>query len=131
MIVDPFATDLGLRLASLRVCFRESQEQLARYCGVAVATVSRWERGQSTPRAEHLVAISKHWGVPTGVMLGRHQEPLAQFLATADGQWVLRQRSLRWVIAAADAWPVQPPTVSVYELLGRALIALHCEGDAS
>ena len=35
-----------------------SQEALARVLGVSYPTVNSWERGRSSPRQEHLVALT-------------------------------------------------------------------------
>lgn len=53
----------GHRFAEARLERRLTQDEVARSLGVQAMTVSRWERGEHTPDAEHLIALAHVLGV--------------------------------------------------------------------
>lgn len=62
----PFAK----RLCSLMVECGENQKELAEELGVKQQTISYYRNGQSTPDADNLIKIARHYGVTTDFLLG-------------------------------------------------------------
>jgi len=54
---------LGQRIRDARKKVRLTQTDVALRCDVSVATVSRWEGGQRTPKMDSLRALAKALGV--------------------------------------------------------------------
>ncbi|QCX75481.1 Helix-turn-helix protein [Streptomyces sp. YIM 121038] len=48
----------------------ETQEQVARAIGVTQPSIHRYVTGQTGVRAEHLMPLAEHWGVPVTSLLG-------------------------------------------------------------
>lgn len=57
------------RLFDLRVLNHESQREVAAAVGVAAPTYGAWERGERELRAEHLIALARHFHVSPNEIL--------------------------------------------------------------
>lgn len=58
------------RLAELRRAHNLSQEELAEKLGVSRQAVSKWERAESSPDTDNLIALAKLYGVSLDELLG-------------------------------------------------------------
>lgn len=58
------------RLAELRRTHGLSQEELAEKLGVSRQAVSKWERAESSPDTDNLIALAQLYGVTLDVLLG-------------------------------------------------------------
>lgn len=58
------------RLASMRKENNLSQEQLAEKIGVSRQAVSKWERGESSPDTDNLIALAQLYGVSLDELVG-------------------------------------------------------------
>ncbi len=58
------------RLAELRRAHGLSQEELAEKLGVSRQAVSKWERAESSPDTDNLIALARLYGVTLDVLLG-------------------------------------------------------------
>lgn len=47
-----------------------SQSEVAAYLGVTNGTVSHWESGFKTPRAEHIISLCKLLDMDANILLG-------------------------------------------------------------
>lgn len=65
----------GSRLKKLRKNRRLSQEKLASHFGLAISTISMYERGEREPSFEILTAISDYFGVSVDYLLGKTDLP--------------------------------------------------------
>ena len=54
--------DIGRNLAQLRRERGYSQKKLAERLGVSEQEVSKWERAESAPDTDHLIALAKLYG---------------------------------------------------------------------
>lgn len=61
---------LGLNLQEIRKQNKLSQEALAEKLGVSRQAISKWERGESAPDTENLIALSRIYGVSIDELLG-------------------------------------------------------------
>lgn len=60
------------RLVELRQARGLSQEDLAASLGVSRQAVSKWERGESAPDTDNLIALATHYGISLdALLLGR------------------------------------------------------------
>lgn len=62
--------NLGLKLQEIRKQNKLSQEALAEKLGVSRQAISKWERGESAPDTENLIALSRIYGVSIDELLG-------------------------------------------------------------
>jgi transcriptional regulator with XRE-family HTH domain len=62
------------------------QEELAERIGVSRSAVQKWERGQATPRVQHLSAISELTGRPLTYFAEAAQPQTAADIAAATAQ---------------------------------------------
>lgn len=58
------------RLAELRRAHGLSQEELAEKLGVSRQAISKWERAESSPDTDNLIALAQLYGVSLDVLLG-------------------------------------------------------------
>lgn len=58
------------RLAEMRRAHGLSQEELAERLGVSRQAVSKWERAESSPDTDNLIALAQLYGVSLDVLLG-------------------------------------------------------------
>ena len=101
----------GEKLQSLRQRAGMSQDQLAERLEVSRQAVSRWERDETMPETDKVVALADIFGVTTDYLLRPQPEPAAEepekpsreqkdwverFLAFAKRKWYL----LGWVLIA-------------------------------
>lgn len=70
--------ETGSRLASLRKEFGYSQESLAQELGLSRQAISKWERGESAPDTDNLIALSNLYGVSIDDLLHKNIEELAR-----------------------------------------------------
>ena len=104
----------GERLQSLRQRAGMSQDQLAERLGVSRQAVSRWERDETMPETDKVIAMADLFGVTTDYLLRPRPEKAEQreetpprektdwmerFLAFAKRKWYL----LGWVLIAWGA----------------------------
>lgn len=67
--------EIGQRLAEMRKQAGLSQEALAEKLGISRQAVSKWERAESAPDTDNLIALSKLYGVSLDeLLLLRHPE---------------------------------------------------------
>lgn len=57
------------KIRELRQKLRLTQEELAKKLGVERSTVTKWELGESKPRADMLVKLSKILGCSVDILL--------------------------------------------------------------
>ena len=62
--------NLGIKLQEIRKQNKLSQETLAEKLGVSRQAISKWERGESAPDTENLIALSRIYGVSIDELLG-------------------------------------------------------------
>ncbi len=60
----------GNKLKEYRTKNHETQENIAKLCGVHYATVSSWERGQAEPSYEILKKLAEHFNTSPNELLG-------------------------------------------------------------
>ena len=104
----------GERLQALRQRAGMSQDQLAERLGVSRQAVSRWERDETMPETDKVIALADLFGVTTDYLLRPQPESsetetkkpprektdwLERFLAFAKRRWYL----LGWVLIAWGA----------------------------
>ena len=104
----------GERLQALRQRAGMSQDALAERLGVSRQAVSRWERDETMPETDKVIALADMFGVTTDYLLrpqpesgeAETQKPprektdwLERFLAFAKRKWYL----LGWVLIAWGA----------------------------
>ena len=61
--------EIGQRLAEMRKQAGLSQEALAEKLGISRQAVSKWERAESAPDTDNLIALSKLYGVSLDELL--------------------------------------------------------------
>ena len=64
---------IGKCILEARITNGMSQSDLAIRTGVSVETISRWENGKRTPRANDIVLLSRILGKTTDALLGLDQ----------------------------------------------------------
>jgi transcriptional regulator with XRE-family HTH domain len=64
----------GTKIRRFRTLHALSQQALADKVGVTKAAVSDWERGNSTPRQHHQVALAKALDAPWSALFGLEGE---------------------------------------------------------
>jgi transcriptional regulator with XRE-family HTH domain len=81
---DDFERKLVARLAALREGRGWSLEQLAQASGISRATLSRLERGESSPTAALLGKLCAAYGLPMSRLIAEVEEGGAQLVRAAD-----------------------------------------------
>lgn len=76
---------IGQRIAELRKQNGLSQEALGEALGVTRQSISKWESDGALPEIEKLVAMSRLFQIPVGVLLGVEETPGAEEMP-AEGQ---------------------------------------------
>ena len=66
--------EIANRLYNLRKKHGYSQEELAEKIGVSRQAVSKWERSESSPDTDNLIALSKIYGVSIDTMLNEEAD---------------------------------------------------------
>lgn len=69
---------LAQRFAQLRKEAGFSQEELAAKLGISRQAVSKWERGESSPDTDNLIALAKLYGVSLDALLLSENAPEVQ-----------------------------------------------------
>ena len=99
--------EIANRLLELRRSHGYSQEELACRLGVSRQAVSKWERAESSPDTDNLIALARLYGISLdGLLLHTAQEQGGAAQAHSAGE-TAGQRELeedREVFAAAQAW---------------------------
>lgn len=74
------------RLFEYRKANGFSQEELAEKIGVSRQAISKWERGESSPDTENLIALSRLYNVTIDEMINTENEPVKAEKSTDDKQ---------------------------------------------
>ncbi len=90
----------GQRLASLRRAKGLSQEELAASLGLSRQAISNWERGESAPDTDNLIALSRFYGVSLDELVSRSE--ITNGTATHDAGAEISNG------APSDKFPVTP-----------------------
>lgn len=75
---------LAQRFAQLRKEAGFSQEELAAKLGISRQAVSKWERGESSPDTDNLIALAKLYGVSLDALLLSENAPEVQETAQKE-----------------------------------------------
>lgn len=67
--------EIASRLTALRKEHGYSQEELAEKLGVSRQAVSKWERAESSPDTDNLIALAKLYGVTLDQLVSGSEEP--------------------------------------------------------
>ena len=118
----PMTIECANRLAELRRAHNLSQEELAERLGVSRQAVSKWERAESSPDTDNLVALAKLYGTSLDVLLGLQLPPAAPL--PEDAPPVEVEIPCQEAAPAPDAASDDPlPEGSYYEHLARQAAA--------
>lgn len=74
---------IGSQIRSLRKRIGMTQQELAGKLFVSQQAIGKWERGESTPNPEAIVAMSRIFGVSADTLLGESSVP-----ASTGGTWI-------------------------------------------
>ena len=66
--------NLSSRLLEVRKQNKLSQEALGKELGVSRQTISKWEKGEKSPGAEQLIALSKIYGISLDELVGEEKK---------------------------------------------------------
>ena len=55
--------ELGNKIATLRLAAGWSQEFLGKQVGVSRQTIASWEKGETSPKTDHLFKVARVFGV--------------------------------------------------------------------
>lgn len=105
---------IAQRLAELRRAKGYSQEALANRLGLSRQAVSKWERAESSPDTENLIALARLYGVSLDELLSvdkdieediafEHADRVATTAQVAAGQAADREAAAQAVAAATQA----------------------------
>lgn len=95
--------EIANRLVELRRARGLSQEELAAQLGVSRQAVSKWERAESSPDTDNLIALARLYGISLdGLLLNR--ETGGGAAAQAEYAAPSAADEAEQVFAAADAW---------------------------
>lgn len=87
--LDPMGMRLALRLAALRTERGWSLDELADASGISRATLSRLERGETSPTASLLGKLCAEYGLSTSRLLAEvEQQPASLIRADVQPVWV-------------------------------------------
>jgi len=125
--------DFGPRLQTLREQCGHTQTDLAVKIDVSIATISRWERGQSEPRIEQIIGISDALGLSIDQLLGGGvaapdpmPDALMLFLRSAAGRLAIEAGLLPTLRHLRLA---KPPTLELYRAITVALLGAGAGED--
>ena len=114
--------ECAARLAELRREKGLSQEELAEKLAVSRQAVSKWERGESSPDTDNLIALAQLYGVSLDVLLGLK---LAQTPEPAETEYEAPAEEVEVDVRLAEELPPEPmpaaeePFDSYYEHMAR------------
>lgn len=86
------------KIALLRRRSGWSQEQLAEWMNVSRQTVSKWESGRATPATEHIVHLSRLFGVTTDHLLLDEQTPPSEPAEEAPVRRITESDTYRFAV---------------------------------
>lgn len=103
---------IAQRLAELRRAKGYSQEALANRLGLSRQAVSKWERAESSPDTENLIALARLYGVSLDELLSvdkdieediafEHADRVATTALDAAGQAADREAAARSILATS------------------------------
>lgn len=93
------------RLAELRREKGLSQEELAERLNVSRQAVSKWERGESSPDTDNLIALAQLYGISLDVLLGLQ---LAQTPDPAEAEYEAPGEEVEVEVLPAQELPPEP-----------------------
>lgn len=115
--------EIANRLVALRKENGLSQEELAAKLGISRQAVSKWERAESSPDTDNLIALARLYNVSLDAVLSLDTEGLedAQFAQSVKQDTAAKQATVPPAQAEENAWkrfPYPVLVVFVYLLLG-------------
>lgn len=66
--------ELGNKIATLRVTIGWSQEFLGKMVGVTRQTIASWEKGETSPKTDHLFKLARVFGKSVDELKGVEKE---------------------------------------------------------
>ena len=112
---------IGQRIAELRKKHNLSQEALGEALGVSRQSVSKWESDAALPEIDKLIALSKRFGVPVGVLLGVEEETARQAQAQPEREGPTEAEVLQQYL---DSLPKRKPVSKKWRVIGAVALAL-------
>lgn len=100
------------RLVELRKANGLSQEALAEKLGLSRQSISKWERGESSPDTDNLVSLAQVYGMTLDELLGNSSAGVAN-RSNANGQKPKKQLS-----------PVQKQGIKMFKMLPFVVIGI-------
>ena len=97
--------DSANRLAALRRAHNLSQEELAERLNVSRQAVSKWERAESSPDTDNLVALARLYGVSLDSLLGLEESAPLEYEAPMEDQEPIEP------VTHADAFEEEPVSI--------------------
>lgn len=96
-------SEVGARIAEARTNAEMSREALGLHLGVRADTISRWERGKSSPRPNHLDRVAGVLGVSLSwLVMGWGEAPSDEELDEVREELTTVRQSLQDALAAVD-----------------------------
>ena len=89
---------LNEKLKKARLEHGMSQEKIAELLGVSRQAVTKWETGQSAPSSEHLIALSRLYGITMEELIGNGDNGQRDGADRADYNPILRANLTRVAI---------------------------------
>ena len=96
---------LGQTISTLRMQKGISQMELAEALDVSRQSVSKWETDAALPEIDKLIALSRYFAVPVGMLLGLEEETASE--PTGDGE--LTETQLKMVQEIVDRYLAAQP----------------------
>ena len=103
--------ECAARLAELRREKGLSQEELAEKLAVSRQAVSKWERGESSPDTDNLIALAQLYGVSLDVLLGLK---LAQTPEPAETEYEAPAEEVEVDVRLAEELPPEPMPAALF-----------------
>ena len=106
------------RLAEMRRAHGYSQEELAEKLNISRQAVSKWERAESSPDTDNLIALAQLYGVSLDVLLGLQLPPAAREQADGAAEYEVPAEETPVVDSETADAPVEDdllPNGSYYE----------------
>lgn len=100
--------EIANRLVALRRDGRLSQEELAARLGVSRQAVSKWERGESSPDMDNLIALARLYGISLDMLLlsedRSYADTAAQYAPEPEQEARTQEDEDAELFAAAARW---------------------------